>query len=57
MMPDHVSVEAAVLVEATDEVPAIVPNPFEERFGGIPGIKQHVSRATAQAIAGIAESR
>ena len=41
--------------EAAREVPPIVPNPFEQTLGGIPGIKEHILRVTAQAIAGRAE--
>jgi hypothetical protein len=56
MVSNRVPIEAAILLEATDKIPPIVPNPFQERSGRIPRIKQDVSRATAQAVAGIAES-
>ena len=36
-------------------IPAIVANPLQEGFGEVPSIKEHVLRAAAQAIAGIAE--
>jgi len=48
-------IEAAVLLQTADKVPAIVPNPIQQGFGGIPGVKEHILRATAQTVAGIAE--
>jgi site-specific DNA recombinase len=55
IVPNRVSIEAAILLEAADKLPPIVTHPFQERSGRIPRIKQDVSRATAQAVAGIAE--
>jgi hypothetical protein len=55
MVPHRMSIEAAILLEATDKIPAIVATPFQERFGRIPRIKEDVCRATAQAMAGLAE--
>jgi hypothetical protein len=53
MVTEPVSIESAVLLEATDKVPAIVPNPLQEPFGGIPGVKEDVLRTTAQMVAGL----
>src|SRR5262245_64612479 len=55
MVADRVTIEPAILFDTTDEIPPIVPNPLQESLRRIPGIKQHIIRSTAQAIAGIAE--
>jgi hypothetical protein len=53
--PERLAIEAAVRLQATHTIPAIIPNPFEERFRGIPGIEEDVFGAAAQAIPGIAQ--
>src|SRR5262245_9064365 len=53
--PERLTAEAAVVLEAADEIPPIVANPLQEGFRGIPGIKEHRLRAAAQMIAGLAE--
>jgi hypothetical protein len=52
--PERLAIEAASLLQAADKRPAIVPNPFQERFRGLPGVAEDILRATAQAIASIA---
>jgi hypothetical protein len=47
--------EATILLEAADNIPAIVANPLEKGFRGIPGSKEEVGRAAAEAVAGIAQ--
>src|SRR5262249_56704379 len=37
------------------EIPAIVSNPFEQTFGGVPGLKKHRLGAATQTMAGRAE--
>ena len=46
--PKGLAIEAAVLLETADAIPAIVPNPLQEGFRGIPGIEEAILRATAQ---------
>jgi site-specific DNA recombinase len=53
--PNRWAIAAAVLLQTTDKVPPIVPNPLQQGFGGIPGGKEHRLRATAQTVAGGAE--
>jgi hypothetical protein len=48
--PKRLVVEAAVLLERTDTVPAVVTNPLEQDFGRIPGIEDDKLRATAQPL-------
>jgi hypothetical protein len=55
MLTDRVAIERAVLLQTTDEIPPIVPNPPQQRLRRIPGLKQHILWLTAQAVAGIAE--
>jgi hypothetical protein len=45
----------AIVFEAADNIPAVVPNAFPQGFGGIPRLKEHVRRATAEAVAGVAQ--
>jgi hypothetical protein len=52
----RMSIAPPPLFEPAHKRPAIVPNPLQEGFGGIPGIKEHILRAAAQPITGIAES-
>jgi hypothetical protein len=47
--------EAAILLETTDEIPAIVPNTLQQGFRGIPGVKEDILWATTQTVPGIAE--
>jgi hypothetical protein len=53
--PKRLTIEAAILRQATDNIPAIVPNPFQERFRRIPSGEEDVLGAPAQVMAGIAE--
>jgi signal transduction histidine kinase len=53
--PKRLAIEPTVLLQAADKIPAIVPKPLQQGFGGIPGVKEHILRATAQTIASIAE--
>jgi hypothetical protein len=55
MGPDLRPVDAAILLQATDDIPPIVAKPLQESFGGIPGVEHHRRGAAVQAIAGIAE--
>jgi hypothetical protein len=51
----RVAIAPAVLLQATHNRPSIVPNAFEERLRRVPGVKEHLLRATAPAMAGITE--
>jgi hypothetical protein len=51
--PERLAIEAASLLQATANIPAIVPDPFPQRFRRILGVADRL-RATAQAMAGIA---
>jgi hypothetical protein len=53
--PERLTIEAAILLEATHEIPPIVPDALQQCFRRIPGIKEDICRATVQAVAGIAE--
>ena len=53
--PQGLAIEAAVLLEAADDIPPIVANPLQKLFGGIPGVKEHILGITMQAIADIAK--
>jgi hypothetical protein len=53
--PQGLVLKPPVLLRAAPKVPAIVINPLQQGFGGIPGIKEHILGATAQTIARIAE--
>jgi hypothetical protein len=53
--PERLALEATVLLETTDEVPAIVPKALQQGFRGIPGVKEDGLRVTAPAIPGLAE--
>jgi hypothetical protein len=55
MVTHRVAIEPPMLFDTAHEIPAIVTNPLQEGFGGIPGIKEHVLRAAAQAMASLAE--
>jgi hypothetical protein len=55
MKAEGVAIEPAILFETAHAIPPIVPNPLQESSGGVPRIKEHKVRVTAQAIAGIAE--
>jgi hypothetical protein len=54
--PEGLAIEAAVLLETTDDIPAIVPNALQQGFRGIPGVKEDGLWVTAQAIPGRAEA-
>jgi hypothetical protein len=53
--PNRLAIEAAVLLQTADKVPTSVPNPLQQGFRGIPGVKEPRLRATAQPVAGLAE--
>jgi len=53
--PTSLAIEPSVLLQAADDIPAIVMKALQQGLGGIPGIKEHVLGATAQAVAGLAE--
>jgi hypothetical protein len=53
--PERLAIEPAVLLEATHNVPAIIPKALQQGFGGIPGVDQHRRRATMPPIASRAE--
>jgi hypothetical protein len=53
--PEGLAIEAAVLLEPTDEVPAIIPKALQQGFRGIPGVNADIRWVTAPAMAGIAE--
>jgi hypothetical protein len=55
MRTDRVPIEPTLLLETTDNRPAIVTHALEQGFRGIPGIKEPRCRATTQAMAGVAE--
>ena len=52
--PNRWAIEAAVLLQTADTVPAVVPNTLQQDFCGLPGVKEHRRGATAQRMAGIA---
>jgi class 3 adenylate cyclase len=52
---EGLAIEPAVLLEATHEIPAIIPHPLQQGFRRVPGIKEDVLRATTQPIASVAE--
>jgi hypothetical protein len=52
---ERLAIEAAILLETTDEISSIVPNALQPGFRGIPGVKEDILWATAQAVPGIAE--
>jgi hypothetical protein len=52
---ERLAIEAAILLETTDEIPSIVTNALQQGFRGIPGVKEDILWATVQAVAGIAE--
>jgi len=53
--PQDLAIKPPVLLQAANNVPAIVMHPLQQGFGGIPGIKEHILGATAQTMARIAE--
>jgi hypothetical protein len=55
MLPHRVASEPAMLFQTPDNIPSVVATPFQERSRRVPRIKQDVRRATAQAMAGLAE--
>src|SRR5262249_10091516 len=55
MMTERVTIAPPILFETAHEIPAIVANPFEQTFGGVPGLKEHILGVATQTIAGIAE--
>jgi hypothetical protein len=57
MLTHRVASDPAVVLQTTDDRPAIVATALEEDVGGLPGLKEDVVRVTAQAIASIAASR
>lgn len=57
MMMEGLPIDAARLLEPTDEIPPIVSNPLQKGSGGITRIKEHLLRATVQAITGRTEER
>jgi hypothetical protein len=56
MLTYGVAIEAAMLLHATHEGLPIVPNPFEQTLGGIPGITEPRLGTAAPAVVGVAES-
>jgi hypothetical protein len=55
MVTDRLSIEATILLQTADNRPTIVTNALEQGLRGIPGIKEHRGRATAQVMTGMAE--
>ena len=55
MGTEPVPLDAAVLLEATHNIPAIVPTPLQEPRGRGPGVRQRTRGATGQAIASLAQ--
>jgi hypothetical protein len=53
--PEGLAIEPAVLLEATHELPAILPHPLQQGFRREPGIKEDVLRATTQPMASVAK--
>jgi hypothetical protein len=49
------AVEATIFLDPAHKIPSIVPNALPELFGGIPGIEEHIRRATVHAVTRIAE--
>jgi hypothetical protein len=47
----------AIVLEAADNIPAVVPKAFPQGLGGRPRLNEHVRRATAEAVAGVAPPR
>ena len=56
MDSQRMAIEPSIFLKAADKIPPIVMNSLQEPSGGIPRVKEDVGRATAQAIAGIAQS-
>jgi hypothetical protein len=52
---ERLAIEAVILLETTDEISSIVPNALQPGFRGIPGVKEDILWATAQAVPSIAE--
>jgi hypothetical protein len=55
MVTERLPIEAAIILEASHEVPPIVANVLEQGFGGVPGIKEHILGLATQPIPGIAQ--
>lgn len=55
--PKRLTIEPAMLFEVADTIPAVVPKAIQQGFGGIPRLKEHGRRATAEAVAGVAQQR
>jgi hypothetical protein len=53
--PERLTIEPAMLLQATHKVPPLVPKPLQHSLGRIPGIKEDRLGATAQVIPRIAE--
>src|SRR5215467_9715372 len=49
------SLEAPILLELADTIPAIIAEPLAEGLRGIPGVDQNKLRLTAQPVPGIAQ--
>jgi hypothetical protein len=50
-----VAVEAASLLEAPPDRSPLIPKTLRQRVGRVPGLEEHVCRATAPAVAGITQ--
>ncbi len=55
MVTDRLTIEPAILFDAADEIPPVVPNTLEEGFRRIPGVKEDILGVAAQPIPGIAQ--
>jgi hypothetical protein len=53
--PQGLAIAPPVLLQAADNIPALVMNALQQGFGGRPGIKEHICGATAPTIARRAE--
>jgi hypothetical protein len=42
MVTERMAIEPAILFEAADEIPPVIPDTLEEGFRGIPGIKEDI---------------
>jgi hypothetical protein len=52
--PQGWPVDAAILLQPTGDPPPVIPNPLQQGLRRLPGVKEHVPRVTAQAVAGLA---
>jgi hypothetical protein len=54
MVTDRLTMEPAILFEAADAIPPVVPKTLEEGFRRIPGITEDIFGVTVQPMTGIA---